>query len=90
MLDPGPDPGFIAAMTFLDRIPLSSLVLVVALLGLAPFFPEPHVWEKLRMLAAGQLSRGIDIFDLFLHGTPWLVLLAKLARLGLARRSPDA
>ncbi len=90
MLDPGPDPGFIAAMTFLDRIPLSSLLLVVALLGLAPFFPEPHVWEKLRMLAAGQLSRGIDIFDLALHGTPWLVLLAKLARLGLARRSPDA
>jgi len=49
-------------------------------LGLAPFLPEPHVWEKLRMLATGTLSRPLDIFDLAMHGAPWLLLLAKAGR----------
>jgi hypothetical protein len=47
-------------------------------LALAPFAPEPHLWEKLKMLFAGTLTRPIDIFDLFLHGTPLLLLLLKL------------
>ena len=68
-------------MQWLDRLPLSILVLVALTLGLAPFQPEPHVWEKLKMLAAGTLSRPIDIFDLFLHGTPWVVLFLKLVRM---------
>ncbi|WBL32206.1 RND transporter [Sinirhodobacter sp. HNIBRBA609] len=50
------------------------------LLGLAPFTPEPHVWEKLKMLAAGTLVRPLDWFDLLLHGAPWLVLAAKVIR----------
>ena len=65
-------------MRILDNIPLGTLALVALTLGLAPFTPEPHVWEKLKMLAAGELVRPIDIFDLFLHGTPWLLLAAKL------------
>jgi hypothetical protein len=39
--------------------------------------------EKLRMLVAGQLTRPIDIFDMVLHGTPWLLLAAKLIRMQL-------
>ncbi len=70
-------------MKFLDQIPLSTLVIISLTLGLAPFAP-PHVWEKLQMLFAGQLTRPIDIFDLFLHGTPWLLLGAKLARMATA------
>jgi hypothetical protein len=70
-------------MQWLDRLPLSLLVVATLTLGLAPFLPEPHVWEKLRMLASGELSRPIDIFDLILHGAPWLLLLAKLVRTGL-------
>jgi hypothetical protein len=46
-------------------------------LGLAPFVPEPHIVEKLRMLFTGELRRAIDIFDLALHGAPWLLLAAK-------------
>jgi hypothetical protein len=65
----------------IDRIPLSMLILAVLTLGLAPFLPEPHVWEKLRLLAAGDLVRPIDIFDLALHGAPWVLLLVKLWRL---------
>lgn len=62
-----------------NRIPLFVLVVLCLTLGLAPFVPEPHVWEKLRMLAAGDLTRPIDIFDLCLHGLPWLLLIVKLA-----------
>ena len=63
----------------LNRIPLSLLIVLCLTLGLAPFTPEPHAWEKLKMLAGGELTKLIDIFDLLLHGTPWILLLAKLA-----------
>ena len=65
-------------MAWLDNLPLSVLVIACLLLGLAPLIPEPHVWQKLKMLAAGDLVRPIDIFDLAMHGLPWLVLAAKL------------
>jgi hypothetical protein len=67
-------------MVWLDKIPLAPLALVAVVLGLAPFVPEPHLWEKLKMLAAGTLSRPIDIFDLLLHGAPLVLLIAKLVR----------
>jgi len=68
--------GFLKAI---DRIPWSFAILAALTLGLAPFNP-PHVWEKLQMLARGRLTRPIDWFDLVLHGTPWLLLLAKALR----------
>lgn len=74
-------------MRWLDHIPLTTLVIIALLLGLAPFTPEPHVWEKLGMLARGALQKPMDIFDLFLHGTPWVLLLAKLLRMGWHRTS---
>ena len=67
-------------MNWLDKISTTTLLIVALTLGLAPFAPEPHVWEKLKMLAAGELARPIDIFDLFLHGTPWVLLILKLIR----------
>jgi hypothetical protein len=45
---------------------------------LAPLFPEPHVWEKLRMLVQGNLTRAIDWFDLVMHGTPWVLVVLKI------------
>lgn len=71
-------------MSILDQIPVTWLVLAALTLGLAPFVPEPHIWEKLRMLVAGQLVRPIDIFDLALHAAPWIVLAAKLVRMARA------
>ena len=68
-------------MKVLDRIPLFTLLILTLLLGLAPMTPEPHVLEKLRLLASGALSRPIDVFDLLLHATPWLLLGAKLVRM---------
>ena len=65
-------------MKWLDKLPYAVIVPLAVLLALAPFSPEPHLWEKLKMLFSGTLSRPIDIFDLFLHGAPLLILLLKL------------
>jgi len=68
-------------MGWLDKIPTVPLVIVAVFLGLAPFSPEPHLWEKLKMLRAGALVRPLDIFDFLLHGVPVLLMLMKLGRL---------
>ena len=72
-------------MEWIDKIPTVPLVIFAVFLGLAPFVPEPHLWEKLKMLRAGELVRPLDIFDLLLHGVPVLVLLLKLGRLSYLR-----
>lgn len=72
-------------MKWLDRLPWFPLATAALLLGLAPFVPEPHLWEKLKMLGNGTLERPIDIFDLVMHGTP-VVLLALKAGATIARR----
>lgn len=50
------------------------LIPLVLLLGFAPFYPQPHIVEKLRMLVAGTLNKPIDIFDLAWHAWPFLLL----------------
>jgi hypothetical protein len=74
-------------MRWLDRIPLLPLALAALLLGLAPFTPEPHLVEKLRMLAAGTLARPLDVFDLVLHASLPLLLVLRLWRHFRARRA---
>ncbi|MET0093106.1 MAG: RND transporter [Sedimenticola sp.] len=68
-------------MNWLDELPMPFVVVAAVLLGLAPFVPEPHVVEKLRMLAEGTLVKPVDIFDLFLHAAPIVVLVLKLMRM---------
>jgi len=54
-------------------------LLVSLTLGLAPFFPEPHIWGKLKWLAGGaQGMQLMDCFDLLMHGLPWLFLIASI------------
>ncbi len=67
-------------LSFFDRIPFTFFIAICASLGMAPFFPEPHVWEKLQMLVDGSLIRSVDIFDLLMHGIPWILLLFKIFR----------
>lgn len=62
----------------LAKIPLIPLLMLTVLLGLAPFSPEPHLWQKLKMLADGTLVQPVDIFDLLMHAAPGIVLLLKL------------
>ena len=67
-------------MQWLDRIPTTLLVIASVFLGLAPFVPEPHAVEKIRMLFQGELSQAIDIFDLIFHLSPFFLLLLQFAR----------
>ncbi len=63
---------------FFRQLPWIILIPAAVLLALAPFRPEPHLLEKLRLLGDGQLTRPMDIFDLVLHGAPLLLVLGKL------------
>ncbi len=56
------------------------LIPIALFLGFAPFFPQPHIVEKIRMLMAGTLKRPIDIFDLFWHAWPFALLAYKVVR----------
>jgi len=64
----------------IDEIPYSVLILVTVLMLLAPFKPMPHVMEKLIMLKNGLLRKPIDIFDLFFHLIPLIILIIKVIR----------
>lgn len=68
--------GRMVIWSWLAALRWEYVVMACLTLGLAPFTP-PHIVEKLGMLFHGKLVKPIDWFDLFLHGAPWLVLLAK-------------
>lgn len=70
----------------INQIPLTPLIILTLFLGLAPFSPEPHLSEKIRMLLQGSLKRPIDIFDLIMHAAPGLVLIIRLATQVLASK----
>ncbi len=67
-------------MKWLDQFPLWMILVIALSLGLAPFSPEPHVWEKLKMLTRGELTNPVDIFDFVMHGAPWALLVLKIVR----------
>ena len=67
-------------MAFLDKIPYSILIVLAVFMLLAPFRPMPHVIEKFIMLKNGKLTKPIDIFDLFYHLVPTIILALKVYR----------
>lgn len=51
------------------------LLMLCLTLGLAPFFPEPHILGKIRWVMGGAHGMQLmDWFDLLLHGTPWVLM----------------
>jgi len=70
-------------LQWLDQMPLGMVIFAALVIGLSPFFPEPQLWEKLKMLKVGTLTRPLDIFDLLLHATPIVLLIVKLVRMPL-------
>lgn len=76
-----------AAAAWLAGLPWWLLVAGSLTLGLAPFVPEPHLVEKIRMLAAGELTRPLDIFDLLLHAAFPALLAARAVQALRARVS---
>ncbi len=67
-------------MEFLDKLSYPMLILSTILLGLAPFYPMPHLLEKILMFKEGNLKKPIDIFDLFFHSIPLILLIMKVWR----------
>jgi hypothetical protein len=61
----------------IEKVSYPQLVLLTIMLGLAPFFPIPHTFEKIQMLINGELKKMIDIFDLIFHSSPILLILTK-------------
>ena len=55
---------------------LKTVLLFCVVLGLAPFFPEPHIWGKIRWVAGGAVGMApMDWLDLAWHGAPWILLI---------------
>ena len=77
-------------MRWLDNIPTSLLLVAAVFLGMAPFVPEPHALEKIRMLLAGNLNRPIDIFDLLFHLLPLFLLVLQLGRKIYFKKPPQS
>jgi hypothetical protein len=77
-----PEPVAIQGLTmqFIDKIPFSFLLIITVFMLGAPFVPEPHLVEKMRMLVDGTLTKPLDIFDVFWHLLPATLLAVKLVR----------
>lgn len=72
-------------MNWIDKIPTRMLVVIAVAMALAPFVPEPHLLEKARMLINGTLTRPVDIFDVFWHLIPAILLAIQFVRRNSAR-----
>ena len=68
-----------------------TTVLMLSLtLGLAPFFPEPHIWGKIKWVAGGAVGmQWLDWGDFLFHGFPWILLL-RLSVLEIKRKVKPA
>ncbi|MBK7107701.1 MAG: hypothetical protein IPH61_00735 [Bacteroidetes bacterium] len=60
-------------MKFTDNI--VSIIIVCLVLGLAPFYPEPHLWGKIKWIAGGAVGMTtMDWIDVLWHGWPFILL----------------
>ena len=52
------------------------VILLCLSIGLAPYFPEPHIIGKIKWMAGGGNGmQARDWFDVVLHGFPFLLLI---------------
>ncbi|WP_298480810.1 hypothetical protein [uncultured Maribacter sp.] len=51
------------------------VILLCLTLGMAPFFPEPHLQGKIKWIAGGAIGmEGKDWLDVLFHGFPFILL----------------
>ncbi|SMG36071.1 hypothetical protein [Arenibacter troitsensis] len=64
----------------MDIINNWKIVLLLCLtLGLAPYFPEPHILGKVKWIMGGAAGmKPMDWFDVILHGFPFVLLIRLL------------
>jgi len=65
---------------FLDNVSYQMLGVITLFMLLAPFTPQPHLLEKWEMFKAGTLNKPIDIFDVFYHLIPLILLIIKAVK----------
>lgn len=63
----------------LAAIPWPILMIMSAFMLIAPISPEPHLIQKFSGFVEGAGFNLVDIFDVFWHLFPTLVLVLKLA-----------
>ena len=52
------------------------IMLLCLTLGLAPFYPEPHIVSKIKWILGGATGmQFMDWFDVVLHGFPFILLI---------------
>ncbi|MBU0695862.1 MAG: hypothetical protein KKE39_04975 [Bacteroidetes bacterium] len=57
-----------------DHVKLALILCVT--IGLTPYYPMPHSYEKLKWLFdGGNGMQLLDYFDLVFHNLPWLYLI---------------
>lgn len=67
---------------------LRLIIILCLTLGLAPYFPEPHLWGKLKwILGGGNGMKPMDYFDLLFHGIPFLLLIRYVIMLLVALKN---
>ena len=66
------------------------VILLCLTLGLAPFFPEPHFFGKVKWIVGGaEGMEPMDWFDTLLHGFPYVLLVRLIMIKGLAATKKD-
>lgn len=61
-------------MKLLNNFKLTIILCLT--LGLAPYFPEPHLLGKIKWIAGGAIGMQLqDWFDVVLHSFPWFLLI---------------
>lgn len=89
MTSPAPEESRWRAAARQHRDALSYGLIGSLTLGLAPFTPHPHIYKQLQNIARGTLTQPIDIFDLAMHGAPWVLLAYALLRTTRTALSPE-
>ena len=57
------------------------IILLCLSLGLAPYFPEPHLVGKIKWVLGGAKGMQLmDWFDLLMHGLPFILLILLIIR----------
>lgn len=66
------------------------VILLCLTLGLAPFFPEPHFFGKVKWILGGAEGMNpMDWFDTVLHGFPYVLLIRLIIIKVLAATKKD-
>ncbi len=65
-------------LAWLRQLDTRILLIGCVIPGLLPFYPQPHLLEKITMLYMGSLKTPIDFLDLLMHGFFPSMLVLKL------------